>query len=55
MKQFTNKLGNVLVQALPKIIKSLSVIGTILLLVAGGIFVHEIPFTYKYQLSSQNL
>jgi predicted DNA repair protein MutK len=43
MKQFTNKLGNVLVQALPKIIKSLSVIGTILLLVAGGIFVHEIP------------
>ncbi|MFV8334327.1 DUF808 domain-containing protein [Flavobacterium sp. GSP14] len=44
---FTNKLGNVLVQALPKIIKSLSVIGTIaLLLVAGGIFVHEIPFLH---------
>ena len=44
---FTNKLGNVLVQALPKVIKSLSVIGTIaLLLVAGGIFVHEIPFLH---------
>ncbi len=44
---FTNKFGNILVQALPKIIKSLSVIGTIaLLLVAGGIFVHEIPFLH---------
>ncbi|MFV8358329.1 DUF808 domain-containing protein [Flavobacterium sp. XS1P32] len=44
---FTNKLGNVLVQALPKVIKSLSVIGTIaLLLVAGGIFVHNIYFLY---------
>ncbi|WP_250434182.1 DUF808 domain-containing protein [Hanstruepera flava] len=36
-------LGNLLIQALPWIIKSLSVIGTIaLLLVAGGIFVHNI-------------
>ena len=44
---FTNKFGNILVQALPKVIKSLSVIGTIaLLLVAGGIFVHEIPFLH---------
>ena len=44
---FTKTLGNILVQALPKVIKSLSVIGTIaLLLVAGGIFVHEIPFLH---------
>ena len=38
-------IGNVLVKALPLVIKSLTVIGTIaLLLVAGGIFVHYIPF-----------
>lgn len=38
-------IGNILVQALPYIIKSLSIIGTIaLLLVAGGIFVHNIEF-----------
>ncbi|RKS93858.1 hypothetical protein BC952_1711 [Flavobacterium limicola] len=44
---FTKKVGTILVQALPKVIKSLSVIGTIaLLLVAGGIFVHEIPFLH---------
>ncbi len=36
-----------MVQALPKVIKSLSVIGTIaLLLVAGGIFVHNIDFLH---------
>ncbi|MDI5894715.1 DUF808 domain-containing protein [Flavobacterium algoritolerans] len=46
-KSFTKTVGNILVQALPKVIKSLSVIGTIaLLLVAGGIFVHEIPFLH---------
>lgn len=46
-KSFSKSLGNILVQALPKVIKSLSVIGTIaLLLVAGGIFVHEIPFLH---------
>ncbi|MFV8441847.1 DUF808 domain-containing protein [Flavobacterium sp. LB2P44] len=44
---FTKTIGTILVQALPKVIKSLSVIGTIaLLLVAGGIFVHEIPFLH---------
>ena len=44
---FTKTLGNILVQALPKIIKSLSVIGTIaLILVAGGIFVHNIDFLH---------
>jgi predicted DNA repair protein MutK len=46
-QSFTNRLGNILVKALPKVIKSLSFIGTIaLLLVAGGIFVHEIPFLH---------
>ncbi|REH00844.1 DUF808 domain-containing protein [Flavobacterium aquicola] len=40
-------IGNILVQALPKVIKSLAVIGTIaLLLVAGGIFVHKIEFLH---------
>lgn len=40
-------IGNLLVQALPKIIKSLAVIGTIaLILVAGGIFVHYIDFLH---------
>ncbi|WP_394774289.1 DUF808 domain-containing protein [Flavobacterium sp.] len=39
------KIGNLLVQALPLVIKGLTIIGTIaLLLVAGGIFVHYIPF-----------
>ncbi|PNQ72078.1 DUF808 domain-containing protein [Hanstruepera neustonica] len=39
--------GNLLVRALPWVIKSLSVIGTIaLLLVAGGIFVHNIAFLH---------
>ena len=41
------KIGTILVKALPVVIKSLSVIGTIaLLLVAGGIFVHQIPFLH---------
>ena len=45
---FTKTLGNILVQALPKVIKSLSVIGTIaLILVAGGIFVHNIGFLHN--------
>jgi predicted DNA repair protein MutK len=40
-------IGNILVQALPKVIKSLSFIGTIaLILVAGGIFVHNIDFLH---------
>ncbi|MDA6072811.1 DUF808 domain-containing protein [Flavobacterium sp. AC] len=38
-------IGNILVQALPIVIKGLTVIGTIaLILVAGGIFVHNIDF-----------
>ncbi|MFE3867209.1 DUF808 domain-containing protein [Flavobacterium sp. LS2P90] len=46
-RSFTKTVGNILVQALPKVIKSLSVIGTIaLILVAGGIFVHNIDFLH---------
>lgn len=41
----SDKIGHFLISALPKVIKSLSVIGTIaLLLVSGGIFVHNIHF-----------
>ena len=44
---FSDKIGGFLVSALPKVIKSLSVIGTIaLLLVSGGIFVHNIHFLH---------
>jgi predicted DNA repair protein MutK len=44
-KSISNFIGNILVKALPIVIKSLTVIGTIaLILVAGGIFVHYIPF-----------
>ncbi len=43
----SDKIGLFLVSALPKVIKSLSVIGTIaLLLVSGGIFVHNIHFLH---------
>lgn len=46
-RSLTKFIGNILVQALPKVIKSLSVIGTIaLLLVAGGIFAHNITFLH---------
>jgi predicted DNA repair protein MutK len=46
-KSLSKIIGNLLVQALPKVIKSLSVIGTIaLILVAGGIFVHQIEFLH---------
>lgn len=44
---FSDKMGKLLVSALPWIIKSLSIIGTIaLLLVSGGIFVHNIHFIH---------
>ena len=46
-RSFSYRIGNLLVQALPKVIKSLAVIGTIaLLLVAGGIFAHNIEFLH---------
>lgn len=44
-QQLKAKIGRLLVAALPKVIKGLSFIGTIaLLLVSGGIFVHNIDF-----------
>jgi predicted DNA repair protein MutK len=44
---FLTKIGNFLVNALPKVIKSLAVIGTIaLIMVAGGIFVHQIDYLH---------
>jgi len=44
-KGFGNAVGNALVKLLPIIIKALAVIGTIaLLLVSGGIFVHNIDY-----------
>ncbi|TLV02491.1 DUF808 domain-containing protein [Dyadobacter luticola] len=46
-KGFLFKIGKVLVGALPVIIKILTVVGTLaLLLVAGGIFVHNIHFIH---------
>ncbi|MEM9141361.1 MAG: DUF808 domain-containing protein [Bacteroidota bacterium] len=43
----SDKVGRILVQALPIIVKALSVIGTIaLLLVAGGILVHKVDFLH---------
>ncbi|SHG25859.1 DUF808 domain-containing protein [Flavobacterium defluvii] len=51
-KSISKFIGNILVKALPLVIKSLTVIGTIaLLLVAGGIFVHYIP--YFHHLSEE--
>ncbi|MDY0779416.1 DUF808 domain-containing protein [Tenacibaculum sp. IB213877] len=47
-KNFTYQIGNLLVNALPKVIKGLAFIGTIaLFLVAGGIFVHKIHFIHE--------
>ncbi len=48
-KSFAKSIGKFLVSALPKVIRSLSVIGTIaLILVAGGIFVHNIDFFHHF-------
>ena len=44
---FSDKVGHFLVNALPKVIKGLSVIGTIaLLMVSGGIFSHNLHFLH---------
>ncbi|ADF51388.1 DUF808 domain-containing protein [Zunongwangia profunda] len=44
---FSDKVGKFLVSALPKVIKGLSVLGTIaLMLVSGGIFVHNLEFLH---------
>ncbi|HEA21072.1 hypothetical protein LCGC14_0972940 [marine sediment metagenome] len=46
---FSDKVGKFLVMALPKVVKSLSVIGTIaLILVSGGIFVHNLEFIHEW-------
>lgn len=46
-KGFLNALGQLLVKALPIVIKAFSVVGTVaLLLVAGGIFTHQIEFLH---------
>ena len=43
--RFLTTIGTFLVNALPKVIKSLAVIGTLaLIMVAGGIFVHQIDY-----------
>lgn len=48
-KSLKRSFGLLLVQALPKVIKSLTVIGTIaLILVAGGIFVHNLDFFHHF-------
>lgn len=48
-KDFLYLIGTLLVRALPKVIKSLAVIGTIaLILVAGGIFVHNIELFHHF-------
>ena len=47
-KSISDFFGHLLVNALPWVIKSLGVIGTIaLLLVAGGIFVHNLDFLHQ--------
>jgi len=48
-KSLKKSIGTFLVAALPKIVKGLSIIGTIaLILVAGGIFLHELHFIVEY-------
>ena len=48
-KGFIAKTGNLLVQALPLIIRFLSIVGTIaLILVSGGIFAHYIDFLHNF-------
>lgn len=45
----SDKIGKFLVSALPQVIRSLSVIGTLaLLLVAGGIFLHNLEFVHHW-------
>lgn len=48
-KGLLNTIGELLVNALPWVIKSLALVGTIaLLLVSGGIFSHNIPFVHHW-------
>lgn len=51
-KGFINTIGNLLVKSLPIVIKLLGVVGTIaLLLVSGGIFLHNVPFLHDFMSS----
>lgn len=46
-KSFLNRTGRFFIRALPVVVKGLTVIGTIaLMLVSGGIFVHNVPFLH---------
>lgn len=46
----SDKIGKLLVNALPIVIKGLSIVGTIaLLLVSGGLFIHNIPFIHHLE------
>ncbi len=48
-KSISKKLGKILIQALPQVIRGLTVIGTIaLILVSGGIFVHNLDFLHNF-------
>jgi len=48
-KEFKYKIGDILINALPKVIRALSVIGTIaMLLVAGGIFMHNVEQLHHF-------
>ncbi|GGE41184.1 hypothetical protein EV200_101686 [Pedobacter psychrotolerans] len=48
-KGFFSALGNLLIKSLPVIIKILSIAGTVaLILVSGGIFVHNIDFLHHF-------
>lgn len=54
-KGFLTSVGNFLVNALPWVIKGLGVVGTVaLILVAGGIFVHNIEWIHHHFLPNLN-
>lgn len=54
-KGFFAKVGHLLVKALPVVIRVLSVVGTLaLILVSGGIFVHNIPYLHEDLAHSMN-
>lgn len=47
---FSDKVGRLLVNALPKVVKGLSIVGTIaLMLVSGGLFVHNLAFMHHLE------
>lgn len=55
-KSISKFVGNILVKALPYVIRGLSIIGTIaLIFVAGGIFVHNLDFFHDFLPSVPSL